>query len=80
MNLKQAQVDPETAFATIGLFSDPTEVTKKSKNYYGNNFWTSETESENTEGSTSLVNEEIVQTKKLNQDPSNLPYATRKKE
>ena len=33
MNMKQAQVTPDIAFAICGLFSDPNEVYAKSKTF-----------------------------------------------
>lgn len=39
MNMKQAQVTPDIAFAICGLFSDPNEVYAKSKTFYGEDFW-----------------------------------------
>jgi len=44
MNMKQAQVPPDVAFAICGLFSDPNDVFNKGKKYFGDNFWSSEIE------------------------------------
>lgn len=41
LNLKSAQVDPQTAFATVELFPDPNEACTSSENYY-ENFWNSQ--------------------------------------
>lgn len=38
LNLKSAQVDPQTAFATVELFADPNEACTSSQKYY-ENFW-----------------------------------------
>lgn len=38
LNLKSAQVDPQTAFATVELFADPQEAFSNSQKYY-ENFW-----------------------------------------
>lgn len=42
MNMKQSQVAPEIAFTICGLFSDPNDVYAKSKKYFGEDFWKSE--------------------------------------
>lgn len=39
MNMQKAQVPPEVAFVTCGLFSDPNDVYQKGKEYYGEDFW-----------------------------------------
>lgn len=39
MNMKDAEVPPEVAFVTCGLFSDPNDVYQKGKEYYGEDFW-----------------------------------------
>ena len=39
VNLKNAKVPPEFAFAVVGLFSDPNEVVKQARAYYGEDFW-----------------------------------------
>jgi len=39
MNMMSAQVPPDVAFASCGLFSDPNDVYQKAKNYYGDTFW-----------------------------------------
>ena len=39
MNLMSAQVSPDVAFATCGLFSDPNDVFDKSIQYFGEEFW-----------------------------------------
>lgn len=39
LTMKQAQVPPEVAFMTCGLFSDPNDVYAKGKEYYGEEFW-----------------------------------------
>lgn len=57
LTMKNAQVDPETAFITSGLFSDPNSVVAKSKSYFGEDFW--------KEGSKEQENENI--------DQNNLP-------
>jgi len=38
MNMKSAEVAPDVAFSTCGLFSDPNEVYEKSKKHFGENF------------------------------------------
>ena len=69
MNMRSAQVDPETAFITSGLFSDPNSVVAKSKSHYGEDFW--------KEGS----KEKVINEPKLdkNIDPNNLPQLGGKK-
>lgn len=42
MNMKQAQVPPDVAFAICGLFSDPNDVYAKGKQYFGEDFWKAE--------------------------------------
>lgn len=39
MNMQSAQVPPDVAFATCGLFSDPNDVFDKAIKYYGDDFW-----------------------------------------
>ena len=39
MNLMSAQVAPQVAFQTVGLFSDPNSVVEQSKAFYGDSFW-----------------------------------------
>ena len=46
MNMKTAQVPPDVAFVSCGLFSDPNDVYQKAKTFYGDDFW-KETKSEN---------------------------------
>ena len=57
MNMQSAQVPPEVAFVTCGLFSDPNDVYQKGKAYYGDEFWkqSSEIPNKNT-----LVDEGII--------------------
>lgn len=43
MNMKEAQVPPDVAFVSCGLFSDPNDVYQKAKAYYGDSFWKEET-------------------------------------
>lgn len=47
MNMKQSQVSPEIAFTICGLFSDPNDVYAKSKKYFGEDFWKSESSIQN---------------------------------
>ena len=42
MNLMNSQVSPDVAFGVVGLFSDPAEVVKQSKQYFGETFWKKE--------------------------------------
>lgn len=42
MNLKNAEVAPEVAFSTVGLFSDPHEAMLLSRYFYGDKFWQKE--------------------------------------
>lgn len=51
MNLKQAQVDPEVAFATVGLFSDPHDAVTVSKSFYGDDFWAIDKQEEQNQAS-----------------------------
>lgn len=39
VNLMTAQVSPEIAFNTVGLFSDPHEAVLLSKSHFGESFW-----------------------------------------
>lgn len=49
INMQTAQVPPEVAFVTCGLFSDPNDVYQKGKEYYGEDFWKQKSNSkENT--------------------------------
>lgn len=43
MNMQTAQVPPDIAFVTCGLFSDPNDVYQKAKKYYGDSLWKEET-------------------------------------
>lgn len=65
LNLKDAQVAPSVAFNSCGMFSDANEVYLKSKEFYGDNFWTSETkrnEQANLPNPTDTIN--VGQTKR----------------
>lgn len=42
LNMKNAQVPPETAFAICGLFSDPNDVYAKAQKYYEKDLWKEE--------------------------------------
>ena len=42
LTMKQSQVSPDIAFAICGLFSDPNDVYAKSKKYFGEDFWKTE--------------------------------------
>lgn len=57
MNMKEAQVSPDVAFVTCGLFSDPNDVYQKSRDYFKDNFW-KESEKNNltSEGITGRTN------------------------
>lgn len=39
LNLMSAQVAPQVAFQTVGLFSDPNNVVEQSQEFYGDSFW-----------------------------------------
>lgn len=56
MNMQSAQVPPEVAFVTCGLFSDPNDVYQKGKAYYGENFWKQNSKQEKN----TLVDEGII--------------------
>ena len=60
MNLQSAQVVPEVAFASIGLFSDPNEVVKQSKLYYGASFWKKDGKEKGIENEVDVVKQEQV--------------------
>lgn len=65
LNLKDAQVAPSVAFNSCGMFSDANEVYLKSKEFYGDDFWTSETkrnEQANLPNPTDTIN--VGQTKR----------------
>jgi SPP1 family phage portal protein len=92
MNLMAAQVDPQTAFEIIGLFSDSQEAYRKSLDYYGeDNLWkedekstTSEQKVENITQFTStdrrsVQNVEQSQDAVVNQQEHNLPNISRDK-
>ena len=42
LNMKNAQVPPETAFTICGLFSDPNDVYAKAQKYYEKDLWKEE--------------------------------------
>ena len=67
MNMKQSQVSPDIAFAICGLFSDPNDVYTKSKKYFGEDFWKTESPIQNTK----LDEEDEEKTKKENQSIKN---------
>lgn len=54
MNMQTAQVPPDIAFVTCGLFSDPNDVYQKAKKYYGDSLWKEETA--NTEENPNIIN------------------------
>lgn len=56
MNMQTAQVPPEVAFVTCGLFSDPNDVYQKGKAYYGEDFWKQNSKQEKN----TLVDEGII--------------------
>lgn len=62
LNLKQAQVAPDIAMTVSGLFSDPNETYYKSKQFYGDSFWTqSQNNSKLTDNTTQDSNSETNQ-------------------
>ena len=54
--MQTAQVPPEVAFVTCGLFSDPNDVYQKGKAYYGEDFWKQNIKQEKN----TLVDEGII--------------------
>lgn len=56
MNMKSAQVPPEVAFVSCGLFSDPNDVFQKAKNYYGDSFWKEGTNSSSDKSNPNNIN------------------------
>lgn len=49
LNMMSCQIEPQIAFETSGLFSDPNEVYVRSKEYFDGNLWKSTTEEPTTE-------------------------------
>ena len=64
MNMKQAQVPPDVAFAICGLFSDPNDVYSKGQKYFGENFWKFESKDESTNINSNTFNKEEDKNKK----------------
>jgi len=61
MNMKSAQVPPDVAFVSCGLFSDPNDVYQKAKKYYGESFWKEEMNSKSdTNNINNLASEGIT--------------------
>jgi SPP1 family phage portal protein len=60
MNMKAAQIDPETAFSTVDLFSDPNEVYKLALLFYGDDLW--KVEDKNMVNGNTVKNTEEVAT------------------
>lgn len=56
MNMKSAQVPPDVAFASCGLFSDPNDVYQKAKSYYKDTFWKEAEASKTGEASNNINN------------------------
>lgn len=56
MNMKSAQVPPDVAFVSCGLFSDPNDVYQKAKNYYGDSFWKDEIKNSSSQSNTNNIN------------------------
>ena len=56
INMKDAEVPPEVAFVTCGLFSDPNDVYQKGKEYYGEDFW----KQNNSQNKNTLASEGIT--------------------
>jgi SPP1 family phage portal protein len=67
LNLKSAQVDPQTAFATVELFPDPNEACTSSEKYY-ENFWSAQVMGNNGFNGNKLEqNNDVVDTKNDNE-------------
>ena len=49
LNMMSCQIEPQIAFETSGLFSDPNEVYVRSKEYFDGNLWKGSTEEPTTE-------------------------------
>lgn len=49
LNMMSCQIEPQIAFETSGLFSDPNEVYVRSKEYFDGNLWKGSTEEQTTE-------------------------------
>ena len=60
MNMQTAQVPPDVAFATCGLFSDPNDVYAKAVEYYGPDLWKQTSQNSNVD-TTELENEDLNQ-------------------
>lgn len=81
LNMMSCQIEPQIAFETSGLFSDPNEVYVRSKEYFDGNLWKGSTEEPTTEEPTT---EAVDKPKVLNNlkdttsvdsiDVNNLPF------
>jgi SPP1 family phage portal protein len=60
MNMKTAQVPPDVAFVSCGLFSDPNDVYQKAKSFYGDGFWKETNSENNSENINNLADEGIT--------------------
>ena len=69
------QIEPQIAFETSGLFSDPNEVYVRSKEYFDGNLWKGSTEEPTTEADKPKVLNNLKDTTSVDSiDVNNLPF------
>lgn len=83
MNILSSGVQPEIAFTTVGLFSDPHDVYEKSVKFYGEDFWkqpsnadggfknanNNDNKVKKSDGNTGIgINEDVKETKEQKSD------------
>jgi SPP1 family phage portal protein len=76
LNMMSCQIEPQIAFETSGLFSDPNEVYVRSKEYFDGNLWKSSPEEPTTEeGDKPKVLNNLKDTTSVDSiDVHNLPF------
>ena len=73
LNMMSCQIEPQIAFETAGLFSDPNETFVRSNEYYDGKLWKGA--SENTEGDKPKVMNNLKDTTDVDSiDIANLPF------
>lgn len=75
LNMMSCQIEPQIAFETSGLFSDPNEVYVRSKEYFDGNLWKGSIEEPTTEVDKPKVLNNLKDTTSVDSiDVNNLPF------
>ena len=75
LNMMSCQIEPQIAFETSGLFSDPNEVYTRSSEYYDGNLWKSSAEEPTEEVDKPKVLNNLKDTTSVDSiDVHNLPF------